>query len=122
MTCVWDSLVSGLNKLNFNVNRNSLLTHIKTNNKKTNTVKWNGESILEKMQDENYEAVTNITISNEGYFCSTCDPLMLIICELYNVSIEHSYNGHIMKYTMTDSKHLIKLSSNCGHMMWISSS
>ena len=115
------SLVSDLNKLNFNVDRKNLLSHIKTNNKKTNTVKWNGEPILEKMQNENYEAVAIINIDNNGYFCSTCDPLMLIICELYNVSIEHSFNGHNIKYTMTNSKHLIKLSSNCGHMIWMSS-
>jgi len=121
MTCVWDSIVCGLNKLNFNVNHNILLNHIKNNNKKTDTVKWNGETISEQMQNENYIAISNINISNNGYLCSTCDPLMLIICELYNVSIEHSYNDHKINYTMNNAKYKIRLSSNNHHMSWVSS-
>ena len=84
----------------------------------TENIKCNDEYLTELQLIENFEWIKNIRKPLKGYDCSTCDPLFFLVCQLYNVSIHHNYNGHMIKYqNMNDVKpYIIRLKSNSEHM------
>lgn len=97
MTCVWNGLI---NALSLNMKAKDLLKHVQENNIKTSDITWNGEVLTEKNYTENIEWIKCIkeTEIYHGYDCSTCDPLLFLIAQIYNVSIHHNYNGIMIKY------------------------
>ncbi|MBL4898247.1 MAG: hypothetical protein JKX76_01240 [Colwellia sp.] len=58
------------------------------------------DKISQKQIEENYQAVQSYspTEVNNGYFCSTCDPFLFLVCKLFNVSITHKYLTNTMYY------------------------
>ena len=58
----------------------------------------------------------------QGYFCSTCDPFLCLLCQLFCVDIQHNYMGHkiLYEHRCGNSKHMstkkvLKFASNRGH-------
>ncbi len=114
MTCLWDAL---RNKLQVKENNKDFILYLKKSNKMNNSILWNNEKLSVKQLEENFEHIQNFdeTKIGDGYDCSTCDPFLILICEIYDVNIHHNYNGHIMKYVKGEQCKILNFNSNSGH-------
>ncbi len=90
---------------------------LKKNNKYTTNVLCNDIELTKKQYEENFERINKIKKINNGYDCSSCDPLLLLICEIYEVNIIHHFNGITIKYLNKKCLHKksIHVSSNSSH-------
>ena len=43
---------------------------------------------------------------NQGYDCSSCDPFMILLCELLKININYDYNGNNIQYMIDNSRKL----------------
>ena len=77
------------------------------------------ERITSKSMNENREHILSFdsTTINRGYDCSTCDPFLLLISELFEVDISHDYNGNIISYKsiLNNTGRCFKFKSDRGH-------
>jgi hypothetical protein len=115
MTCVWTGIINAL-KLKFTPLE--LLKHVQDHNIKTNDILWNGQILTDRMYEENIEWIKSIDPNNinHGYDCSTCDPLLFLIAQLYNVSIKHNYNNTMIHYLNKNyQNNIINFISDRGH-------
>lgn len=134
MTCFWNGILDGLN---FDVIKNSLpnclknpngtvnkdplnlVKYLKENNKITENVLIQNEELRKQEKEENYEHIQSFdkVSIHQGYFCSTSDPFLILICELLNINIEHRYCGVNIKYTNKQkSICTLYLGSDRGHL------
>ena len=100
-------------------NRTELCLLLKKKNKFTRNVLCNGEEITEKQMKENFEHVKDYDIStmNNGYFCSTFDPFLFLISELYEVKIINNYMTLKVIYdNKKNSNYEIIVNNNDSHM------
>ena len=140
MTCFWDGLTQSLlrNKIIPNTsdirNPRKFVNYLKKHNTKTINVKWNNEILTTKQLQENYDHINELDSNRigQGYLCSTCDPFLFLVSELFQVDIDHNYCSHIMKYTYIPpenkkilylgqeniNKKVLRLSNNRRHL-WI---
>jgi hypothetical protein len=109
MTCVWIGILSRLsiqeinkclypyNNLNRKPSEKEFVALLKTNNKPTVDVLWNGLEISEKMLHENLEWIRDYNIDNiyQGHDCSSADPFLMLISQLFCVDIHHNYNNSL---------------------------
>lgn len=123
MTCVFNSLIKELKlipeyKDNLSLrNPDTFIQYIKSNNREVTDIIINNNKISKKMKEENFEWIKNIQNIRNGYFCSTCDPLFILVSKLYNVNIIHKYNGIAIEYKNTiNNNRVLNLSSNSSHM------
>ena len=100
MTCVWDGIIT---KLSLNMSASDLHQLVLHNNTIINNILWNGFSFSEKQKIENYDRIKEIKNIQNGYDCSTCDPLLIFIAWKYDIDIVHHYNGITIYYTHDDS-------------------
>ncbi len=121
MTCFWDGLINGLDKNIPKPTVTSFIQHLKNNNTLCYSVNCNGYILSIKFLYECKEAINNYNIndSNNGYLCSTCDPFLILYSQLYNVNINHKYNGIDILYNNYDSKKTIYFESNLGHFWFV---
>ena len=124
MTCYWDGLLRSLDQedltlLNSNKNINNIdfILLLKKNNKICENVKWQNEFLMKKLLEENYEMVKGFNENNinQGYDCSSCDPFMILLCELFKININHDYNGVNIQYKIEDTRKTINYKSNQSH-------
>jgi len=123
MSCFWDSLLQKLNNDNLqqkNIqNPLQLVEYLKNNNIDTMNVLWNNEQLSKKQKEENKEHIEEYdknTIS-QGYLCSTCDPFILLLCELFEITIINNYNGNPITYKHNSTNHyIIHITNNSSHM------
>ncbi len=115
MSCFWVGLISALK---LGVQPASLIQTLKDRNTETKRVTWNGATLKNRMFAENkawIDALDAKTVNN-GYDCSTCDPVLLLVSELFDVSIYHNYNGTNITYTNKDHPgNVIHVRSDRGH-------
>lgn len=71
---------------------------IKKRNKKIHGILWNNHHVTHKQRKENYERICNIVNINDGYDCSSFEPLLFLIAKLYNVSIIHYLCNNKIEY------------------------
>ena len=90
---------------------------LKNKNKKTSSVLWNSIKITDKQLDENYQHIKDFDSNSihNGYFCSTFEPFLCLLCELFCISIQHNFNGTIIYYSIQDSRKTCKFKSDSGH-------
>ena len=116
MTCFWDALRS---KLNISSNIENFIIDLKNRNNKNKNILWNNTEFTDKQIEENYIHIKDFNEKNisQGYDCSVCDPFLILICDLYNISIHHNYRGYIMKYENKKNKSgkILHFQSNSGH-------
>ncbi len=114
MTCFWDALRS---KLNISDDNNTFILNLKKKNKKTKDVIWNNCELRDKQLEENFIHIREFNEKNinNGYLCSICEPFLFLICDIYNISINHDYLGNIMKYEKKNSNKILNFSSNHNH-------
>lgn len=124
MSCFWDGLIRKLDTYDFTIlelnkkpNAQEFAIHLKKQNKICNNIQWNTESLSDQFLKESYQAVEEYDPAkvNNGYDCSTCDPFLLLLCTVLNISITHNYNGHTIIYSNETSRKTIKCSSNTSH-------
>jgi hypothetical protein len=129
MHCFWEALINYI-KLDDMVN---VLQHKNINKKPTSyefvellknksvyteNVTWNDEPLTKQQIQENFFCINqfNVKSIDNGYYCSIFDPFLFSICELFNISIEHNYNGHTIQYkNILNSKYHLKFKSDTGH-------
>ena len=114
MTCFWDGL---RRELNLNISNEDFITLLKNNNKKHTSILWNNTELTNKQMEENFQHIMdyNINTIHNGYDCSVCDPFIILICQIYNVNITHTYNGYIMTYFIDHNAHNLSFRSDMGH-------
>ena len=124
MTCFWDGILHHLKDEDFQrvfqINKPSnknFVKLLKNNLRKTKDIIWNGEKLTENQIQENYEHIRDFNSDSihQGYLCSTCDPFLFLVCELFRVDINHNYCGHMMKYSVTNPIKTLNFTSNTGH-------
>lgn len=129
MTCFWKGILSILPlghinkalKINLDIKPcpKDFVILLKNHAIMSIDVKWNNETLTQKLMEENLEWVSNYKVENiyQGHDCSTCDPFLLLISQLFCVDIQHNYNGKYITYT--NSKNLngliLNFMSNTGH-------
>ena len=96
MTCVWDGLIKGLG---LKTTPQKFSSSIIMRNKITENVVVNGEKLSENQKKENFERISKIGSIKNGYLMSSFDPLLMLICELYEKNLVHNFNGHEIIYT-----------------------
>ena len=116
MTCFWDALRS---KLNISSNIENFIIDLKNRNNKNKNILWNNTEFTDKQIEENYSHINDFNEKNvyNGYDCSICDPFLILICDLYNISIHHNYMGYNMIYENKQnvSGTILYFQSDSGH-------
>lgn len=136
MTCFWDGIIQSLIKNNIIPNNNKNATHfvsyLKKHNIKTIDVSVNNIPLTDKQLQENYDSVNQLNLNNirHGYLCSTFDPFLFLISQLFQVDIQHNYCGHNIYYKYNlpknskilylgqihNHKKILKISNNQSHL------
>lgn len=114
MTCFWDGLIKALN---IDMTPVLFVDDLIKRNCKTTNVKWNNELLTDQNCQENLNAIKELNSSklNNGYDCSTFDPVLFLVSELYSVNIHHTYDHHVIEYINSLSDRTIKVYSNRSH-------
>lgn len=128
MSCFWDGLIEVLESKRISqlceddkkINPTRFVLLLKTHVVKTHDVLWQGKELSEKELEENLEGIREINSNkvNHGYFCSSCDPYLLLVCQLFQVNITHNFNGVTIKYQYKSSDNFVPtlfVNSNTTH-------
>ena len=98
-------------------NNKNFVKILKSNLRKTKDIIWNGETLTNKQLEENYEHIKDFNVDSiyGGYLCSTCEPFLFLVCELFKMNINHNYCGQLMSYKVTNPIRTLNFKSNSGH-------
>ena len=128
MTCFWNAIISSLTKEDKNILgiQNKLYPKIiveilKNKNDYTPDVLWNNEEIRKQQQKENIEHKKDLDVNGigRGYLCSTCDPFLILLSQLLEVTVKHNYNGVTIIYkNKKNERRIINYGSDKGHF-WL---
>ena len=119
MSCFWNAIIRETKQYQVDKprNANQLIAFLKQNNTKCIGVTWNSETLTDKFLDECFVSIQDMPDkAGNGYLCSSCEPVMILICYLFKLNINHSYCNNLMKYQINDSIATISFKSNKGHM------
>ena len=126
MSCYWNTLIKNIkhndikNILNIkNINPFRFAKELKNKNKLINTILVNNNKIKEQQQKENFDHIKeyNPKTVNNGYLCSTCDPFLILIANLFSITIINNYIGNIITYKpISYSRYTITIKNDNGHM------
>lgn len=102
MSCVWTALISALKVPH--LTPAAFLLDLKARNKQTPSVLLNGVPLGPMLLEENMKSIAELSPNSitNGYDMSTCDPLLFLVCDLYDVNIVHTYNGVRLAYLHID--------------------
>jgi hypothetical protein len=117
MTCFWVGILTSLELKTDTDYITTFIKYLKDHNKKTVSILCNNESLSDKHLDEHFTAITNLNENDihNGYFCSTFEPVLFLVADLFNTSIIHNYNGHTITYTNPEFKNVIYYQSDHQH-------
>lgn len=116
MACVWLGLIGALNLRQ--MQPVDLLNHVKANNCQTVDVVWNDQKLSDKAMTENIARINEVDPKQilGGYDCSGCDPLLLLIAQLYGVTIIHKLlNTEIVYKNLNHPDKIIRVYSDHRH-------
>lgn len=92
---------------------------IQRRNTHTTDVTWNDEKPTKQQLDENFQSINEFDSASvhNGYHCSTFDPFIFIVCQLYQCDIIHDFYGNQLAYKNVVVSHkTIRLVSDQSHM------
>lgn len=127
MSCFWNAILNRIQEedkkkyfytFNICLNPHNLVVILKEINKTTNNVLWNNQELTIKQLNENKEAIYNYNknTTNDGYYCSTFEPILFLLVEYLNITIHHEYNKNLIIYShKTNNRYTIKIYSNLSH-------
>lgn len=119
MSCFWNGLIK---TLELNTTPYKFVEEIKERNCEVSKVSWKSKNeqteLTQQQKQENFQAIQELKPSsvNNGYDCSTFDPVLFLVSELYYVNIDHYYNSNLIQYIHKDGTRKITLHSNRGHL------
>ena len=123
MTCFWDSILSCLKEDDYKFanigrgNRKHFITQIKLRNRPMKSVKWQGKNLTDQEIKEHMEAIKDYNVNGigSGHLTSICDSFLLLICELFNVSIIHRFLRTNIVYSHPKTRKTLRFKNNRGH-------
>jgi hypothetical protein len=123
MTCFWNGILKKLTPQDFSPyhikkpNHHNFVLFLQKHNMKTNLIKWNDTRLTDQQMNEHFTHIKDFQVKSiyKGYFCSTFEPFLFLICQLFKVSIDHCYCGNVMKYRHPNGIRLLKFKSNKHH-------
>ena len=127
MTCFWDGLIRGLgydeiNKVLSidNINPHTFSEALKKHNLITENVRWNGEDLIENQLKENFDSIEDFDLNTviQGYLCSTFDPFIFLVCELFELKIIHRYVNVNLEYSVSNPKRILNFVSSRSHFVF----
>ena len=127
MTCFWDGIMKGLKDEDFQMlgetktNRLDLIKILKKYNRETKNVLWNKKTIQPVELKENKIAVQNYNEKGirNGHLCSTGDYMLLLVCDLFDINIEHKFLNTIIQYEKPNNSKKIWVQSDKRHFWFI---
>jgi hypothetical protein len=80
-------------------------------------VLWQGETLSTRLQQEIVNAVRQYDENsiNCGHLTSSCDPFLITICHLFQVSIDFCFAGNVISYQHKTARRIIKCRSSSTH-------
>lgn len=121
MSCFWDTLKqSKLFKVKSSI---EIIKFLKNNNTKSNCI-VNRHKISNKQIIENFNAISCLDSKTHknGYFTSMCEPVLCLICHLFNIHIIHEWHlksKHIISYSpvksINEKKKILVIHSSNNH-------
>jgi hypothetical protein len=120
MSCVWNGLIKGLKLVN--TEPIELLEKLQKENVKTSNMLWNNEKLSDQYLNDNYNAIKELSYDKhikDGYDCASCDPLLLLVGQIFKVSIHHEHVGNKFIYTNKKSNKILLFSSNNKHFTFL---
>ena len=131
MSCYWNAIMKGLDNKDFkklNIKNNitnprAFASLLKENNKPPENIFVGGIKLSKKETEEMFNAVKeyDIDTTNSGYLCSISDCFLSLICELFDLNIQHTYCGINILYQNRSNKNIkktIMISSDKRHMQF----
>jgi len=125
MTCYWDSIYSQLDVEDYKFigvdtppNIESLVRLMKSKNKNINNVTWQNSYLSHDEKKEHFTAIDvyNIKGIYKGHLTSVCDSFLLLLCEVFCISVNHTFLNTNIKYeNVKKSRKTLRFSSNRGH-------
>ena len=104
-----------------NINQKIRIKEEQNNSKQANNyndIKWQNISLSKIQLNENFDHIKNFDVSKitDGYWCSTCDPFLILICKIFEIDIEHNYCNIKINYNNTsNSRKKLIFNSNRNH-------
>jgi hypothetical protein len=98
MTCVWTGILQALkynNLIKTKIDEYEFADYIIKHNRETSYVLINGENLKNQEITENFKHINSINNIHSGYYCSSADPLLCLIAEIFNVNIIHEFHSSI---------------------------
>ena len=121
MSCFWKGILNGIDldhfrtifpqyKKDWKPRPTDFVYLLKDNVKPTYNVKCNGKALTDNEIKENIEWIKNIdpTRISDGYYCSTCDPVLLLISEIFKMDIIHHYKENTIIYSYNGYRQIDK--------------
>lgn len=125
MTCFWDGIIKSLNYQDFELINETkggiaeLIEMLKRRRIPMEHVSWENQKLKNIELKEHLTAIEEYDSYNDGHLTSSCDSFLLLICELFKVSIEHMYMINTIHYVnMSESRRIIRYSSNDKHFVF----
>jgi len=127
MTCFWDGVMKSLNKNDFDLinekksSNSELIAMLKRRKIHMINVLWENQKLSENEIKEHLLAIDEYDTNGipGGHLTSSCDSFLLLICELFNVNIEHMYMINTIKYNNTkETRKTLYYSSNNKHFVF----
>ncbi len=89
-------------------------------NRVTPDVRCNGNPLTISQLQENFTAVNELDIETigDGYLCSTQDPFLCLVSQIFRVDIQHDYNGVVISYSVMNSRKTIRYRSDSNHFWY----
>lgn len=125
MTCFWDGNIAaiGINLLkevlgcDCKPNPQKFVKLLKVRAIKTRNMMWNGETLGEQILTDNLTSIKNLNVNviHKGYDCSSCDPYLLLIGELFKINIQHNFNGTVINYKNIHATKIMIVGSSTSH-------
>lgn len=122
MTCVWDSLIQGLQYASVDdvqgITPITFVRYLKNHNIPARDVYVDNKPLREQEVEENHKAIAELNESNlmMGYFCSASDPVLILVCSLFRVNIRVHFVSTNIAYSVSNAAHEIRLSNSSVHM------
>lgn len=126
MTCFWNAILSKVKQNDLRTmlgvsqfTPSGLVASMKQANTKTSGVKWQGQRVSEQQLSENIQWIQEHRANSirNGYDCGIADPYLFLLCYTCQISIRHSYLGHLISYDPPNApRYTVHFTSNRGHI------
>ena len=128
MTCVWDSLLRGLQKYDMTscqAGIHSMYSKMKEESQnslsKFQNLRWNGETLSQQLAKELFDDFQERKPDGDGTEVGSCSSVICFFVLTFNIDVTHQlHNGVRINYTLDlNSGRQFTIGSNPGHMYFM---